>query len=360
MVEAAFREGVPRRRFLKLGSCAVAGTAAAVNSTADEVEEELLNKRIDSAVLRALQWLAAEQQPSGAWTTNDFGESTATTALAMMAFMAAGHVPNEGPWGKLLPRGLAWLTRQQRDNGLLVGARAGHGPMYSHGIATLMLAEISGMLGGRQEEECRLCLERAIRLIIDAQNHPRPEEHRGGWRYQPTSRDSDLSVSAWQLLALRAARDIGCDVPVENIDRAIAYLKRLHVRHDGGFGYMVGHGSTITRAGTGITALEICGEHRTPETMAAARMILSRPLVRSEHYFFYGAYYCTVGMYKVGGEEWQQARRHLYETILELQGPPGYWTPEDGTERQAGRVYSTSLAVLALSIEYGFLPVYQR
>jgi len=123
---------------------------------------------------------------------------------------------------------------------------------------------------------------------------------------------------------------------------------------------MVGHGSTITRAGTGITALEICGEHRTPETMAAARMILSRPLVRSEHYFFYGAYYCTVGMYKVGGEEWQQARRHLYETILELQGPPGYWTPEDGTERQAGRVYSTSLAVLALSIEYGFLPVYQR
>jgi hypothetical protein len=349
-----------RRRFLQQATLPLAALLPAHVLSADEVEERQLNQRIDAAIRKSLNWLAAEQQPSGAWTTNDFGESTATTALAMMAFMAAGHVPNEGPWGKLLPRGLAWLMSQQRDNGLLVGTRAGHGPMYSHGIATLMLAEISGMLGGVQEQQCRECLQRAVRLIIDAQNHPRPEEHSGGWRYQPTSRDSDLSVSAWQLLSLRAARDIGCDVPVENIDRAIAYLKRLHVKHDGGFGYMVGHGSTITRAGTGITALEVCGEHRTPETLAAARLILSRPLVRSEHYFFYGAYYCTVGMYKVGGSEWQQARRHLYETILELQSPIGYWTPEDGTERQAGRVYSTSLAVLALSIEYGFLPIYQR
>jgi len=321
---------------------------------------DALEKRIDESIRRALRWLASEQQASGAWTTNDFGESTATTALAMMAFLSAGHVPGEGPYGRHLPRGLAWLMSQQQPNGLLVGRDGGHGPMYSHGIATLMLAEISGMVEDSQADACRECLLRAVKLIVDAQNHPRPPEHDGGWRYQPTSGDSDLSVSAWQLLALRAAKDIGCDVPAENIDRAVAYLKRLHVKHDGGFGYMVGHGSTITRAGTGITALEVCGEHRTAETLAAARMILSRPLVRTEHYFFYGAYYCTIGMYKVGGEEWQQSREALYRTILDLQNPAGYWTPEDGTERQAGKVYSTALAVLALAIEYGYLPIYQR
>jgi hypothetical protein len=65
-------------------------------------------------------------------------------------------------------------------------------------------------------------------------------------------------------------------------------------------------------------------------------------------------------MYKVGGAEWRQSRRVLYQTILDLQHAEGFWTPEDGTERQAGRVYSTSLSVLALAIEYGYLPIYQR
>ena len=347
---------LPRRTLLS--QLAAAFSLPAITH-ADETNAAI-NDKIDQAVRRALQWLAGEQQASGAWTTNDFGESTATTSLAIMAYLASGHVPMEGPYAKKIQRAVAWLLGQQQPNGLLVGRDRGHGPMYSHGIATLMLAEICGMVAPEQATPCREALQKAVKLIVDAQNHRKPPEHDGGWRYQPTSGDSDLSVSVWQLLALRAARDIGCDVPAENIDRAIAYLKKLHVKHDGGFGYMVGHGSTITRAGTGITALEICGEHRIPETLAAAKLILSRPLTRGEHYFYYGAYYCTVGMYKVGGEEWKQSREALYSTVLDLQNPEGYWTPEDGTEKQAGKVYSTSLAVLAITIEYGYLPIYQR
>lgn len=94
--------------------------------------------------------------------------------------------------------------------------------------------------------------------------------------------------------------------------------------------------------------------------MAAAQLILTRPLTRQEHYFYYGVYYCTVGMYKVGGPEWQQARTSLYNTTLDLQNPAGYWNPTDGSERRAGRVYATTLSVLALAIEYGYLPIYQR
>ncbi len=349
-----------RRCFLSktLGAMTTVGLIPRITFAADEADE--LNQRIDASIHRALSWLASEQQPSGAWTTSDFGESTATTALAIMSFLAGGHVPEEGPYGHHMTRGVGWLLSQQLANGLLVGKERSHGPMYSHGIATLMLAEIYGMVDPTQSVRCREVLQRAIKLIVDAQNHPKSAEHDGGWRYQPTSGDADLSVTAWQLLALRAAKDIGCDVPADNIDRAIAYIRRLHVKHDGGFGYMVGHGSSITRSGTGIVALEVCGEHRTRETLAAANLILSRPLTRGEQYFYYGAYYCTVGMFKVGGEEWRQSRESLYRTILDLQHPSGYWNPEDGTERQAGKVYSTSLAVLALAIEYGYLPIYQR
>ncbi|MCA9047169.1 MAG: terpene cyclase/mutase family protein [Planctomycetaceae bacterium] len=326
----------------------------------DLVVGDELEGRVDSGVSRAVRWLADRQQPSGAWLTEQYGESSAATSLAVMAMMAAGHVPEEGPYGRHLTRGVAWVLSEQQPDGLLVGERRSHGPMYSHGIATLMLAEVSGMVSADQAPRCKTALEKAVRLIVDAQNHPKSGQHDGGWRYQPTSGDADLSVTAWQLLALRAAKDIGCDIPSQNIDRAVAYIKRLRVERGGGFGYMAGHGATVTRSGTGIVALEVCGEHRTPETMAAARYILNQPLRIQEHYFYYGAYYCTVGMFKIGGEEWLTARPVLYETILEAQDASGGWTPQQGSERGAGEIYATSLALLALCIEYGYLPIYQR
>ena len=336
-------------------STCLGGTPRAASPAVDDLED-----RIDGSVQKAVRWLAASQLPSGAWASENYGESTAATSLAIMSFMAAGHVPDEGPYGRTISKGIAWVLSEQQSNGLLVGEVRSHGPMYSHGIATLMLAEVTGMVDGDQARKCRRALEKAVRLIVDAQNHPKSRQHDGGWRYQPTSGDSDLSVTAWQLLALRAAKDIGCDIPSRNIDRAIAYIKRLRVQRGGGFGYMAAHGATVTRAGTGIVALEVCGEHRTEDTMAAANLVLSRPLTKQEHYFYYGAYYCTVGMYKVGGDEWQTARPVLYETILSLQSPSGFWAPLHGSERGAGNVYATSMALLALCIEYGYLPIYQR
>jgi len=324
-------------------------------SIADEIETQ-----VDQAVRQALPWLAKAQRPSGAWTTGQTGESTAATSLAILAFLGAGHVPNEGPFGHHLTRGIGWVLKQQDEEGLLVGPSSSHGPMYSHGITTLMLAEVSGMVSSSQTMECRRVLERAVKLIVDAQNQPKSDMADGGWRYKPTSRDSDLSVTAWQLLALRAARDIGCDVPVENIDRAIAYIRRLSVPDSGGFGYTSARGSTVTRAGTGIVALEVCGEHRTDETLAAAQYVLAHPLTQNEGYFYYGAYYCTVGMYKVGGDEWKSVRRALYSTILTARQPEGFWSPPVGNESEAGRVYATSMSILALTVEYAYLPIYQR
>ncbi|MEO2017616.1 MAG: prenyltransferase/squalene oxidase repeat-containing protein [Fuerstiella sp.] len=350
-----FRSAVLRRRGIQLVAIWIVSVSSVGSCQADELEQ-----RIDRSVNRALRWLATEQMPSGAWRADNYGESTAATSLAIMAFMAAGHVPDEGPYGRHLTKGVAWVLNEQQANGLLVGAKRSHGPMYSHGIATLMLAEVSGMVNASQADRCQRGLERATKLIVDAQNHPKGRQHDGGWRYQPTSGDADLSVTAWQLLALRAAKDIGCDVPSQNIDRAIAYIKRLRVERGGGFGYMAGHGATVTRSGTGIVALEVCGEHRTPETMAAAALILSRPLTKQEHYFYYGVYYCTVGMYKVGGDEWQLARPVLYESVLDLQHPAGFWQPIHGSERGAGNTYATAMSLLALCIEYGYLPIYQR
>ena len=328
----------------------------------EAIAQDTISKdEVDIAIVQALRYLHSEQTGSGAWKTDQHGESTAATSLAVMAFMASGHVPGEGPFGQRLNRAIRWVVAQQKSNGMLVGRRASHGPMYSHGIATLMLAEVIGMVDDDLAKETRVALEKAIKLILKAQSVRKNKQHAGGWRYQPSSNDSDLSVTGWQLLALRAAKDVGCDVPAENIDAAVSYVRRLSVKpRNMGFGYQSGHGPTPTRAGTGIVALEVCGEHHSPEAIGAAEFFLQRPLNPNEHYFYYGIYYCTVGLFKIGGDHWRQARPLLFRVILKEQRADGSWVAQGGSERGAGRVYATSMAVLALAVEYRYLPIYQR
>lgn len=323
---------------------------------APPTEEE---RQIDRAVERALEFLAGEQQTSDAWRVDSFGESTAATSLAVMAFLAAGHVPGEPPYGEQIEKAVAWVIDHQEANRMIVHKRS-HGPFYSHGISTLMLAEVVGMLPESQSEDCRHALERAIGLILDAQNVPKSERHAGGWRYQPHSRDSDLSVTGWQLLALRAAKNVGCDVPADQIDRAVDYVKMCADEDTGGFGYQPGGSPTPTRTGTGILALEICGAHLTDEALQGAEFMIQQPLQTEQPYFYYGAYYGSVGMFKVGGERWDTVKSHLYPILIEQQGNDGSWLAGHGGERAAGKVYCTCMAVLALAVEYRYLPIYQR
>ena len=62
--------------------------------------------------------------------------------------------------------------------------------------------------------------EKAVAIILKAQRGGSGPE-RGGWRYRVAHiGGSDLSVTGWQVMALRAARNLGCDVPADAIDRA--------------------------------------------------------------------------------------------------------------------------------------------
>ena len=276
-----------------------------------------------------------------------------------MSFLASGHTPGEGPNGEAINRGVQFVVDHQDANGLLIDRR-GHGPMYDHGISTLMLAEVSGMVPERQSAATRKALERAIRLILMSQSVKKPPSQRGGWRYLPESADSDLSVTGWQLLALRAAKDIGCDVPAENIDLAIAYVKQCSPRGGRGFGYQPGNAATPVLTGTGLLALQVCGQEDCAEVHRAAEYLAFRPLRYRDMWYFYGVYYTTIGMYKRGGDDWKNARPLLFQELLNNQSPDGSWQAGNASEMPWGRNYCTAMAVLALSVEYEYLPIYQR
>ena len=316
----------------------------------------------DEAIRRALAYLKESQKADGGWDAG-FGRATSVTSLAVMAYLSAGHVPGgSGPYRETIERGVRYVLAHQKANGLLV-SNTSHGPMYCHGISTLMLAEVVGMIEDVElADQCRSALAKAVDLILQAQDVPGKQGDRrqaGGWRYQPTSTDSDLSVSGWQVMALRAAKSAGCAVPADHIDRAVAYLKSCSNK-GGGFGYQPGGGPNNPRTGTGILALEICGEHGSAEAVAGAEYLLKHPPRWGSQYFFYEVYYCPQAVFQVGDRYFDEYYPKLAAILLEHQEKDGSWLSADSNDRSGGRIYCTASAVLALAVEYRYLPIYQR
>ena len=320
------------------------------------------NPDADKSIRRGLDYLNNAQRPSGAWTLGNGQEAASITSLSVMAFLACGHLPGDpGPYRESIEKGVRYVVEHQQANGLLA-TNTVNGPMYCHGIATLMLAEVVGLIPDPEFAfKVREALSRAIAVILRAQAQSKNEDQTGGWRYQPDSRDSDLSVSGWQVMALRAARSAGCAVPAESIDRAVAYIIRC-AHPAGGFGYQPGGSPNNPRTGTGTLALELCGSHQTPQAIAGAEFLVKPANAPNwtNAYFFYEVYYVPQALFQVGDKYFRDYYPRLVAILLEHQEADGSWLSNDGNDRTGGRNYCTAMGVLALAVEYRYLPIYQR
>ena len=322
------------------------------------LEDEKYQKSFDTAIDRALAYLAQAQMPDGSFP-GGMPQNTAVASLSVMAFLARGYSPGLPPYGDTINRGVDFVLSAQAADGTIIGP--GGGQMYSHNISTLMLAEVSGMVDPERQKRVDECLAKALRVILAAQDVAKGEANQGGWRYAPNATDSDISQSGWALMALRAARNNGAAVPKEAIDRAVRFVMRCHSPQDGGFCYTPGSGSGLARTGVGLLCLELSGKHRDEVTLKAGEYIATRFKAGWQgEIVYYCLYYCSQGMFQLGGEEWQKFAPELYDAILQMQGPDGSWPSRNGNENSAGSCYCTSMAVLALSVSYRQLPIYQR
>ena len=319
-------------------------------------------ERMDQAIDNALQSLQRTQERDGAWTGGQ--RSPAVTGLCVMAFLSAGHVPGEGRYGDTVKKGIEYVLKQQKSNGL-IATEGGH-EMYHHGICTLMLAEAAGMCEGELGKQVRRQLEKAVAVVLKAQRTSAGDHH-GGWRYRVDERldhrpPADISVTGWQLMALRAAKNLGCDVPAERIDLAVSYIKRCQDPGTGGFRYHPRGSVTPPCTGTAILGLEICGkqQHHSPETIRAGGYLLKHAPRWGSAHFFYGIYYCSQAAFQLGDNYWKDFRPKLHRVLLDNQSREGHWLAADGASRNQGANYCTAMGVLALTVEYRFLPIYQR
>ncbi len=328
-----------------LTSMALCGQAAAQDADRAQVR---------GAVERGLAMLSTLQEKDGSWQLLGH-KSPAVTSLAVMAFLSAGHVPGEGPYQAQLEHAIHWVLRCQRD-GRFVGQD--NTEMYPHAICTLMLAEVAGMTDAELGRQIKPALEKAVAVLLRAQRTGAGTTAEGGWRYPFDGNEADLSVSGWPILALRAARNLGCDIPAERLDLALDYVRRCYNPQLGGFAYMPGNQVTKPCTGTGILAVELYGSAAKrqfgAEVLKAKAYLVNNPLVATDEHFFYAAYYGAQAMYQPGSNYWHIYRGRLHRLLFEQQQRNGSWICQNGPS------YATAMAILALTVEYRLLPIYQR
>lgn len=326
---------------------------------------------VDAAIRRGVEYLLSKQRDNGAIADRQY--DTTMSALCVMALASVGHVPgNTDDESRACASALSFVLREDRvDKFGYYGNRDGS-RMYGHGVTSLMLTEMLGMgVDEFQNKQIRSRCESAIDVILSAQNQNKAAQYSGGWRYTPNSNDSDLSVSVWQLMALRSAKNDGLAVPEEAIARAVAYLKRSYssrlgssgkpLQSPAGFSYLPGNQNpSFAMTAAGLLAMQVCGEYDSPLVAGAADWLVEHPPKWKDRFFFYGVYYYAQGMHQRGGEYDARTQNVVSQLLLEQQLPDGSWASPGGEELGAGKVYATCMAILSLSVKYHYLPIYQR
>ena len=348
-------------------------------------EKRISPEEVEEACKRAAKYLISQQYPNGCiqelrrMNRRDQKdvpkESVAMTSLAIMGLASIGHLPTDPTdEGKAMRKALEFVLdprNQHTDDGSPLDGYYGDADrsrMYGHGITTLMLAEMLGMgVDEAMDAQLRDSCQRAVDLILRSQRVKREKRNQGGWRYEPGQADSDLSVTVWQLMALRGAKNAGLEVPTEAIEQGVQYLRNCYfsryengvpVDKDRGFGYEAGGGHKFSTTAEGLLSMQVCGQYEAPEVIGASNYLLANGPRWGDEWFFYGTYYYAQGMAQRGGEYASTSKQKTAVEMLKRQDRDGSWKSGEG--HGAGSIYSTSLALLSLSIHHNYLPIYQR
>lgn len=335
------------------------------------------SEMIRAAVERGLAYLRRTQdRTTGGWIQNvgfKFNSEyhitdanvphVGVTALALMAFLSGGHLPGRGEHGIVVEKGTDFILRCVNSERGYISA---HGTrMYSHAFATLLLAEIYGMT---HREDVKEKLQLAVDLTRTSQN-----EH-GSWRYLPDSPESDMSITVCQIMALRAARNIGIRVPKSTIDRAYEYVVRSAYKNRsqqdyGGFKYQEKDSSRTSFALTaaGIATLNHTGVYDHELIKAGINYLKNEYNFvaqnhggRTGHYFFwYGQYYAAQVFFMAGDENpelWEWYWSRISRDLLAMQEADGSWPNFTGP----GANFATAVACIILQIPNQYLPIFHR
>jgi hypothetical protein len=343
--------------------------------------------RVETGVDKGLAWLAGQQQSDGRFPSADTAQP-AVTAMAVMAFLSRGHIPDQGPYGRQISQAIDFVLSTQQRRGYfsllpvtpaqqqhLSSAQTVH---YNHAIAGLMLGEVYGMTSGGRSRRIEAAISKALLYHREVQTRQKQmQSDIGGWRYgYPDSpkASSDLSVTGWALMFLRSARNAEFNVPKQHFDEGLDFVQRCYepdlAQHEKGvFRYRPLESApnespqiTLANTASAMLTLILGGRHEHAGVAVGIRWFQSREYPRpwQNNYFYLATYYSSQALAQAGGQVWEQVFPQIARNLLEEQSSDGSWPVGQGSESHFGPVYTTSLAVLALTPAYQLLPIYQR
>lgn len=362
--------------------------------SAEDTDDNVLTndewEQLDVSVERALEWMAKSQQRDGSFPTLPTGQP-GVSSLCVMAFMAHGHVPGTEPYGQNVERALKFILSCQRENGLLalvapggptitrnISGDIGTPAAYNHAISALTVSELYGMSAEQKARDMEQAITKALAASLVMQRWPKEtaEDH-GGWRYVNDfdTWDSDVSVTGWELMFLRSARNAGFDVPEESVNDAVAYIRRAFNKEVGTFEYIINDEDTRSRgmAGAGILALAHSGLHDSLEAKRAGEWLLEQSfanynqietfgqIVYAHDRYHYGIFNSCQGMYQLGGKYWAEFFPPIVRVLVDNQRPDGSWdTDSHMFDSRYGNAYTTALMVIALGAPNQLITIFQR
>jgi len=353
------------------------------------------SKESEAAVEAGLAWMAEHQLKNGGWNfdlekkcpqcagycrnSGTYTSTTAATGLALLSFLGAGYTHKEGKYQEVVARGLYYLEERMtvtshggdlRDSQSAPEATAlvdGAGrlqllsplrrdTMYSHGIATLALTEAYAMTG---DSSLRKPAEEAVKFIVNAQYDD------GGWRYPPKWEypgPGDVTVTGWQLMALKSGLLAGIDVPYEVWMKAAEFLDGLQEEGGAKYQYVRGERGTAATAAVGLLCRMIGGwpkEHRPLQKGASAIGALSPS---QENMYF--NYYASQVLHHLGGRTWERWNPRMRDYLVNTQQTNGHeqgsWYFPEAHSTPGGRLYTTAMAIMTLEVYYRYMPLYKE
>jgi len=365
MPDSTPRVDGPRTRRIA-PACLAAAVAVALGLAAPAVAQPPPGVRAGEAVPRdvrevydrGLQYLAASQTEAGDWPGTGRADGGAgITGLGLLAFLASGEDPNFGLYSGHVRKALRSIIAAQDATTGIIGSG-----MYHHGFGMLALAEAYGVVdertlwpaGGKAKGKRPIgqALELAVRAAITSQK----KNPLGAWRYTPDATDADTSVSGAVLVGLLAARNAGIEVPDEAIDRAVAYLKSMtspsgEVAYSGGLG---GFGESGARTSIAALAFAIARRKDLPEFKATVASLAQKLEQPANYYVDYQRYYQAQALFQGDPAAWEKWNKLLIRQLKAAQQPDG------SIGGQSGPAVGTSMSLLALALNYRFLPIYER
>jgi hypothetical protein len=332
----------------------------------------------EAAVAAALKWLAQVQSEDGRWDASRFGAGveravqgqdrggagadadSGITALALLAFMGAGHSHLEGDYKNEVASGLEFLMRGQSADGHLANETSLYARMCCHSMASFALAEALAMTRDKRLEPA---VRRAVEYSLRAQ-HPST----GGWRYRPGDQ-GDTSQLGWQLMSLWSAERAGFKIPPQTWTGAERFLRSVERGRVGGLASYRPDGPPSTpMTAEAMYCRQIVAQaleseinpRAADEATAALVAVTPEPQRVNLYYWYYGtlALHHQQESSREAAAAWQTWNTALTLALVNSQladGPEaGSWEPNCVWGGYGGRVYSTAVAAMCLEVYYRY------